>query len=134
MGRFACKSAVFTALAIVTVNILAAEGFNNGGVEIPTDISRLSSQAFQPKLDCHAHGTPIDFPDDILVTNEGPGTVRAGTRIRWRMESGNDGTYALPALAPKESTYIFAVNPGGISTGSRCTAGIVRGTGARPVR
>ena len=113
------------ALVIASVNIVAAESTENGGVNAPSEKTELSNLTVQPHLDCRAYGTPIDFPDDIILTNEGPGTVRAGTRIRWRMEGGNGGVHVLPALAPKQSTYIFNANPGGIPTGRKCKADIL---------
>ncbi len=132
MSRLVFKFATITALAIASINILAAESVKYGGVDVPAERIDLSNLNFQPRLDCRAHGTPIDLPDDIIVTNEGPGFIRAGTKIRWQMDGGSEGTHVLPALAPRESTYIFKANPGGIPTGRKCDADILRNPGLTP--
>ena len=126
MSRLVFKFAAVTAFAMASISILAAESVRYGGVDGPARSVDLSNLSFQPHLDCRAHGTPIDFPDDIIVTNEGPGFVRAGTKIRWQMDGGSQGIHVLPALAPSESTYIFKANPGGIPTGRKCKADILR--------
>ena len=126
MSMLVIKFAAITALAIASINILAAESVRYGGVDVPAETIDLANLNFRPRLDCRAHGTPIDFPDDIIVTNEGPGFVRAGTKIRWQMDGGSHGVHVLPALAPTESTYIFKANPGGIPTGRKCKADILR--------
>ena len=125
MTRLVFKFAAITALAMASISILAAESVRYGGVDVPAETIGLANLKFQPRLDCRAHGTPIDFPDDIIVTNEGPGFVRAGTKIKWQMDGGSQGVHVLPALAPTESTYIFKANPGGIPTGRKCSADIL---------
>ena len=130
MSRLAYTMATFTAVVIASVNILAAENYKR---EIKRGISATSVQKtynsnlrIQTTFDCTAHGTPFDLPDDIVVTNNGPGKIQAGTRIQWQMkEGGNQGSHILPALEPQESAFIYNANPGGIPTGDKCSASIV---------
>lgn len=78
-------------------------------------------------LTCRAQGTPAEFPDDIVVINNGPGTVPSGSKIHWTMASpAHSGDYTLTAaLAPTKGTFIDGVLPGGVEAGKPCTAKVM---------
>lgn len=80
------------------------------------------------RLTCGAYGTPVEFPDDVGIINEGPGTVPAGTRLHWKMTAPSfEGQYTLQApLAPGRMVHIPGVLGSGVAAGTPCTVRVVR--------
>lgn len=75
------------------------------------------------KLACKVQGTPVEFPDDIALINNGPGTVAKGTKVHWKLASpAHEGDYTFAAaLAPGKVVYLSGVLPGGVEAGKPCT-------------
>ena len=82
-------------------------------------------------LECVVRGTPVDFPDDIAITNESNNvTVSTGTTIEWKLQDPipNDPPafeceHILTAdLAPSEGVFVLGVLPGGQEAGTECEA------------
>ena len=76
-------------------------------------------------LKCVVQGTPVEFPDDILITNESSSTIVQGTKIAWSMTGFPGGTHVLEEdLAPGKGFYILGALPGGMEAGRKCTANV----------
>lgn len=80
------------------------------------------------KLTCVVRGTPVEFPDDIAIINNGPGTVPAGTKVHWSMTApAKQGDYTFTApLAPNRLVTISGVLPGGMPAGMPCQVQVVK--------
>lgn len=76
-------------------------------------------------LSCKVWGTPSEFPDTVLLTNDGNITIPAGTRIHWRVKNGaRSGNFTFPhALAVGGS--IYAPEPGGYARGAICDVSFI---------
>lgn len=75
-----------------------------------------------PKFECRAQGTPVEFPDDIVIINKSSYAIAAGTMVKWQMVGLNSSGYKiLPQLAPGGHVYIAHANPGGVQAGAPCT-------------
>ncbi|HMQ58373.1 MAG TPA: hypothetical protein PKE65_07475 [Rhizobiaceae bacterium] len=73
-------------------------------------------------LKCQAQGSPVEFPNDIVIRNGGASTVPAGTKVKWQMLGLNSsGVVTLPALGPGQQHFISNANPGGLEAGHPCT-------------
>lgn len=70
---------------------------------------------------CVVQGTPVEFPDDIVITNKGPGTVPAGTKAKWTL-ANKTGVVTLPELAKGKTFFVANAFPGGLAAGTPCTA------------
>lgn len=74
------------------------------------------------KFGCQAQGTPVEFPNDIVIVNKSAHAIPAGTKVKWKMVSMNvSGIKVLPNLAPGAHVFIANAVPGGIPAGSACT-------------
>lgn len=73
-------------------------------------------------LDCEVAGTPVEFPDDIRISNPYSFAIAAGTVASYLAPFGNTGTVVLPALEPGHGVYVSNAVPGGITAGSACSA------------
>ncbi len=82
-------------------------------------------------LECVVQGTPVDFPDDIAITNESNNvTVSTGTTIQWKLQGpipnvppAFAGEHVLTGdLAPGEGVFVLGVLPGGQEAGTECEA------------
>lgn len=88
---------------------------------------KVPNRTIHYSLQCRAQGTPVEFPNDVVVINSGVGTIATGTKIEWKMTQGNfSGVYTLSSpLAPKEGAFISSVLPGGVPAATPCTAKVV---------
>ena len=79
-----------------------------------------------PSVSCKVQGTPVEFPDDIYIFNDGPAMVPKGTMIHWSIPSSNmQGEYTLLAdLERGKGVFISGALPGGHGAGP-CTASIM---------
>lgn len=79
-------------------------------------------------LTCRVQGTPVEFPNDIAIINNGPGTVPAGTKLHWSMtKPALQGDYVLGSpLAPNTQTFVNGVIPGGLPAGMPCGVKVVQ--------
>lgn len=100
---------------------LSAEAAPNK--RVPSQRVKLPS----PAVSCGFYGTPVEFPNDVRITNDSKRTLKKGTRIAWGATAGNPkGTHALSAdLAPGKSTQLSNVVPGGIEAGRPCKARVI---------
>ncbi len=73
-------------------------------------------------LSCVVAGTPVEFPDDIMITNTGNTTLAAGSKINWYLHANAYGVHTLAQpLAPTQ--YVLLANvSGGWPAGASCTA------------
>lgn len=95
----------------------------------PTKVPRVVSTTRPPALlpfDCIVQGTPVEFPDDILITNKGTTTVAKGKAFHWTLPNTNrQGDWVLTEdLLPGKSVFASGVLPGGHPAGAKCTAAL----------
>jgi hypothetical protein len=85
----------------------------------------LTVQMLDVAIACQVAGTPVEFPDDLLLTNKGP-TLSSGTTIKWKVKSAGQGyvqlTSDLPSGASVKARNVLAA---GVEAGKPCTAKIV---------
>ncbi len=85
-------------------------------------IVRAPAPVFKLSFDCVVAGTPVEFPNDIRISNPYDFSVAAGTVAFYSAPYGNTGTVTLPALAPGAGIYVSNAVPGGITAGTPCSA------------
>ena len=73
------------------------------------------------KIDCVVSGTPVEFPNDIRISNPYNFAIDTGTVVAYNAPFGNTGTVVLPALAPGAGFHVSNAVPGGITAGAPCT-------------
>lgn len=72
---------------------------------------------------CVVSGTPVEFPNDVIFTNDGNVTLSAGTWIQWHLHSQANGWYQLSnSLTPGDHVFVPNVLPGGWIAGVPCDA------------
>jgi hypothetical protein len=79
------------------------------------------------KVECKVQGTPVEFPDDILIVNSGNVTIAKGQKISWKVPKINKtGIHTLAAdLLAGKSVFVDGALPGGIEAGAACEASVV---------
>ena len=88
----------------------------------PPAYSAYASDARAAQLTCRVSGDPVDFPDDLWVTNRGPWAVPAGTRVSWWV-SGRAGEHVLKKpLEVGRGVRVPRALPGGSPPGGPCQA------------
>ena len=88
----------------------------------PTLQIKPSLKVILYKLTCQAQGTPVEFPNDIVITNDGPGAVPNGTKIHWEIAAPHyEGSYTLPALPMGQHVFLNGVAGAGVPAGTPCT-------------
>lgn len=128
MTRFAYKTTAFAAILAALATAAVAGTYQRSGDTSTTlqEVKPLRPQLIA-KFDCRAQGTPVEFPDDLVIVNKGAGTLAAGTKINWRMENSFvQGSYVLPTLAPNHQVFVNNANPGGWPAGGKCLVWIVK--------
>jgi hypothetical protein len=73
-------------------------------------------------LKCLASGSPVEFPNDVALVNNGPGTVPKGTKIHWKLNNYAGDYVFAAALAKGGLVRISNVLGGGVAAGTPCTA------------
>jgi hypothetical protein len=74
---------------------------------------------------CQVAGTPVEFPDDLLLINHGA-ALSAGTTIKWKVKAAGQGFVQLPKDLPTGgSIKAPGVLGAGVEAGKPCTAKIV---------
>lgn len=73
-------------------------------------------------FDCVAQGTPVEFPNDIRISNPYDFTTPAGIEVAYAAPYGNAGVVVLPALKPGHGVFVSNAVPGGIPAGAPCSA------------
>lgn len=84
---------------------------------------------------CGFYGTPVEFPNDVQITNRGWTSLKKGTRISWSTKNGGiKGTHTLAAdLAKGQTVSVSNVVGGGVEAGHPCVAKVLRRRIKRPV-
>src|SRR5690606_11438322 len=93
---------------------------------------KLQPGNFKPRtMECVVSGTPVEFPNDIRVTNLGSTAIPAGTKINWEVNPSTKGNYELSsALNPNQSASLSNVLGGGLEAGTPCSASpVMRSSG-----
>lgn len=75
-------------------------------------------------LPCVVQGSPVEFPNDLLITNNRTTTIPKGKIIHWSMPNTSiQGDYTLTEdLLPQKSMYMYEILGGGMSAGLKCNA------------
>jgi hypothetical protein len=81
----------------------------------------------KPALSCVVQGTPVEFPDDIVLKNVGMVVVAKGTKIHWAIPATTrQGDYTFTEdLAVGASKMVPGVLPGGHPAGAPCTVNVL---------
>ena len=79
-------------------------------------------------LGCPVWGTPVDFPNDVELTNTGGATIPSGYKIHWDVPAPHhEGTYTFTAPLPAgQHVFIGNAVPGGAGRGEQCTTTAVK--------
>ncbi len=75
------------------------------------------------RIDCVVRGTPVEFPDDIWLSNAGSVDIPAGYKVKWEMtQPAKTGLYTFAAAVPPNAGVLVAnALPGGVPAGMPCT-------------
>lgn len=73
------------------------------------------------QLDCVVAGTPVEFPNDIRISNPYRFALDAGT-IGYSAPGGHSGTVNVATLGPGQGFYVSNAVPGGMTAGAPCSA------------
>lgn len=91
-----------------------------------------SSDTFRPghavaAVGCLVAGTPVEFPNDLYLTNKGSETLKAGTKLKFAVQStGAKGAVRLPAdIAVGAQVKVADVLNGGAEAGAPCTVKVL---------
>jgi hypothetical protein len=95
----------------------------------PVDYTKLAKLNVNLSLSCAVAGTPVEFPDDILIANSGLIEIPVGTQIVWQTKAPNlQGTTILAkTLKPGKSVKLNGVLAGGLSPYTKC---VIKAIGA----
>lgn len=76
---------------------------------------------------CLVAGTPVEFPNDLYLTNKGTQTLKAGTKLKFAVQStGAKGAVRLPTdIAVGAQVKVADVLNGGAEAGAPCTAKVI---------
>ena len=123
------KISIATALAVSTLGTAMTQAADNrlllqratpAGQMAPLGNRAIAKMKL--KFDCVVAGTPVEFPNDIRISNPYNFAVAAGTVVAYSAPFGNSGTVVLPALAPGAGFFVSNAVPGGITAGAACAA------------
>lgn len=96
-----------------------APGAANPGLASYRDVANLNIGL---RLNCAVAGTPVEFPDDLVIANAGLIDVAAGTQIQWQVAAAGQTGIAVLAktLKPGKSVKFNGVLAGGVEIGTAC--------------
>lgn len=95
--------------------------------QAPQTFKVIPNLQFTYSFDCRAQGTPVEFPNDIVIINKGPGVVPQGTQVHWEIAKPNyKGNYTLPALNQGQHIFISGVAGSGVQAGTPCTVTVLK--------
>jgi len=111
---------------VMGVSYVAWSGPQQPGVEKST--IKKPKPMYIIKLGCVHEGTPVDFPDDIVITNITGPTLKKGTYIKWESYHGTyQGVVKLDKdLSKGKSIFVPNAFPGGIEAGRKCKAQVIK--------
>ena len=129
MTRNPIKSVLAAALALASLSAVTAQAADDRLLLQRTSPNVQMAPATNDtvarvklRFDCIVAGTPVEFPNDILISNPYNFTVAAGTQAAYSAPFGNAGTVVLPTLAPGAGFLVSNAVPGGVTAGAACTA------------
>jgi hypothetical protein len=116
-GRIVLGATVTAAFGLLTVAANAAPKSPQSQQPMAT-----APAPVPPRLSCVVQGTPVEFPDDILLRNIGSVVISAGTKIHWSIPgTTRQGNYTFAEnLAVGASKMLPGVLPGGHPAGVAC--------------
>lgn len=125
------KTSIFSVTLVLSAGILAtaqptlAAQFKVNANGMTVQMSPKANTARH--LSCKVWGTPVEFPDQVLLTNDGNIAIPAGTKVHWQTrDHARSGNFTLPkTLAVGKSAY--APEPGGYARGAPCDVSFVTG-------
>lgn len=132
MSTLFILSALSTAAAIAAVSSsFAGNGQNLGHFATPAlsgvqvyraPATKIPAMQFFPyTFNCRVQGSPVEFPDDLMVWNTSGYTVPHGTKVKWRVNGSQiAGVATLPQMAPGAGVSLSNVLGNGMSGGT-CT-------------
>jgi hypothetical protein len=93
----------------------------------PIHVQAQAPMQAKPSLSCVVQGTPVEFPDDIVLRNAGMVIVAKGTKVHWSIPgTTRQGDYTFTEdLAVGASKMVSGVLPGGHSAGTPCTVNVL---------
>ncbi|MBI4923939.1 MAG: hypothetical protein HY834_19570 [Devosia nanyangense] len=96
-----------------------APGTANPGLASYRDVANLNIGL---RLNCAVAGTPVEFPDDLVIANAGLIDVAAGTQIQWQVAAAGQTGIAVLAktLKPGKSVKFNGVLAGSVEIGTAC--------------
>jgi len=108
--------------AVVTCSVSEPLVATARPVKKPVVVQTPVAQLVQ--FDCVVQGSPVEFPDDVLITNKLTNTVAKGKTIHWSIpNTTRQGDYVLTAdLLGGKSVFVTGAIPGGMSAGVKCDA------------
>lgn len=86
---------------------------------MPTRTLTVVPQPMALAFDCVVAGTPVEFPNDIHISNAN-GFATAGVKVAYLAPGGHSGMVTLPPLSPGEGVYVANAVPGGMVAGAAC--------------
>jgi hypothetical protein len=95
-----------------------------GGSSSAHDTFRTERRA---SVGCLVAGTPVEFPNDLYLTNKGTEALKAGTKLKFAVQStGAKGALLLNTdIAVGAQVKVADVLNGGAEAGAPCTAKIL---------
>jgi hypothetical protein len=82
-------------------------------------------QIYAPKLNCFIGGTPVEFPDDVVLANVGVSTIQPGTKVHWSIQNyQGDYTFSAP-LTPNHVVSISGAVGAHLGAGTPCNVNFV---------
>jgi hypothetical protein len=74
------------------------------------------------KFECRVQGTPVEFPNDIVIVNKSVFTIPAGTTIHYKVPGSWWKSAVTPSLTPGAGMFVANAIPGGLVAGTPCQA------------
>ncbi|MCP3970714.1 MAG: hypothetical protein GY717_10460 [Rhodobacteraceae bacterium] len=72
---------------------------------------------------CAVNGTPVEFPNDIMIVNPHAFATDAGVKVAWATQNNAfSGVLTLPTLQPGQMHFVSNALPGGLPAGTPCSA------------
>ena len=118
------KSRIATMAALIGIALSATAA--HSAMVMPAQRMQVmpAQQIFLPiySLSCVVQGTPVEFPNDVMIRNTGYTTIAAGTWIKWYLHASANGWHQLAQpLAPNQHLFLNNIM-GGWPAGASCTA------------
>jgi hypothetical protein len=94
-----------------------------GGSSSSQDVGPIAGAV----IGCLVAGTPIEFPNDLYLTNKGTAPLKAGTKLKFAVQStGAKGALLLNTdIAVGAQVKVADVLNGGADAGAPCTAKVI---------